>query len=67
MVYGTVQSCYFELCSRSEILTTDNDSNVKSLQKEKRTLRVYTRRYSYYTRVSETGSLYIKYSRKNNL
>ena len=37
--YGTVQTCFTQLCFRKEILTTDNDSKVKSLQEEYESLK----------------------------
>ena len=34
-----MQTCFTELCLRKEILTTDNDSKVKSLQEENESLK----------------------------
>ena len=36
---GTVQTWFTQLCFRKEILTTDNDSKVKSLQEEYESLK----------------------------
>ena len=36
---GTVQTWFTELCLRKEILTTDNDSKVKSLQEQNESLK----------------------------